>query len=261
MLSGALFIAIIIALIVFLIRRNSPKYKGKKGEWHVHNTLSLLPKEYTVLNDVVLKTTSGTTQIDHIVVSRYGVFAIETKNYRGEVYGSDNQQQWTQIIKTDVRYPKKWYKVYTYFTKNYFYNPVKQSLSHMYSIKKVLADWPNLKVVPIVVFAGSAVLKVATQHHVIYEDQLLPTIRSYNIPILSNADLASVISCLTQKNIREQVGDKAHIRNVYAAKQRFNDKITSGICPRCGGTLVLRNGKYGRFYGCNNYPQCKFTTH
>ena len=31
------------------------------------------------------------------------------------------------------------------------------------------------------------------------------------------------------------------------------------ICPRCGGELVKRTGKYGEFYGCKNYPRCKFT--
>lgn len=33
-----------------------------------------------------------------------------------------------------------------------------------------------------------------------------------------------------------------------------------GICPRCGkGKLVSRNGKYGKFLGCNRYPRCKYT--
>lgn len=31
------------------------------------------------------------------------------------------------------------------------------------------------------------------------------------------------------------------------------------VCPKCGGTLIERNGKYGRFYGCSNYPKCKYT--
>ncbi|NLH92558.1 MAG: hypothetical protein GX481_08950 [Atopobium sp.] len=31
------------------------------------------------------------------------------------------------------------------------------------------------------------------------------------------------------------------------------------ICPKCGGKLILRNGKFGTFYGCENYPKCKFT--
>lgn len=30
-------------------------------------------------------------------------------------------------------------------------------------------------------------------------------------------------------------------------------------CPKCGGDLVKRNGKYGSFLGCANYPKCNFT--
>lgn len=30
-------------------------------------------------------------------------------------------------------------------------------------------------------------------------------------------------------------------------------------CPRCGGILRLINGKYGKFFGCSRYPNCKFT--
>ena len=28
-------------------------------------------------------------------------------------------------------------------------------------------------------------------------------------------------------------------------------------CPICGSTMILRNGKYGQFFGCSNYPKCK----
>ena len=261
MVSSIIFIVLIAAFMIFGASRNAPKRKGKVGELQVHKILTQLPEEYKLLDDVVLKTTHGTTQIDHIVVSKYGVFAIETKNYRGEIYGNDNSQEWTQIIVTTVRYKKKWYKPYTYVTKNHFYNPVKQSVSHSYAIKKILSDWPNLNVVPIVVFAGSAVLKdVTTQHHVVHDNQLLATIQSYGTPCLSDADLARVVNCLTQNNVRDQVDDRTHVRNVSAAKQSYNEKIASGICPECGGTLVLRSGKYGYFYGCSNYPQCCFTT-
>ena len=30
-------------------------------------------------------------------------------------------------------------------------------------------------------------------------------------------------------------------------------------CPRCGGMLVERNGKYGKFLGCEHYPKCLYT--
>lgn len=236
--------------------------KGKSGEMHIHNILTQLPEDYTVLDDIVMKTANGTTQIDHVVVSKYGVFAIETKNYHGKIFGDDNQQEWTQIIVTNVTYRKKWYKTYSYVTKNHFYNPVKQSIGHMYAIKKALKEWPDLKIVPIVVFVGSADLNhVTSQHLVIYDDQLLATIESFNIPYISDATANCVVASLTQKNVRELVDDNTHVRNVFAVKQNFNSKIAMGICPQCGGKLILRNGKYGSFYGCSNYPNCKFTTH
>ena len=94
----------------------------------VFSILLQLPDEYTIINDLMLSTEKGTTQIDHVVVSRYGVFVIETKNYQGEIYGDDNRKEWTQMIVNDVTYTKRWWKTYTYVTKNHFYNPVKQSL-------------------------------------------------------------------------------------------------------------------------------------
>lgn len=257
----AIIIIVIIGFVVFGAVTNSPKAKGKRGETRVHNILARLPEGYTVLDDVVLKTSSGTTQIDHVVVSKYGVFVIETKNYRGEIYGDDNRQQWTQIIVTDVTFWKKWWKTYSYVTKNHFYNPVKQSVSHANAIRRTLKDCPGLKVVPIVVFAGSATLQnVTTQHHVIYDSQLLDTILSYRTPCISDSELTRAFGFLMQRNVREQVDDQTHLNHVYAAKQRTYCKIASGVCPECGGTLVLRNGRYGNFYGCSNYPRCKFTT-
>ena len=133
-----LFIPILILFFYFLWY-DSAKEKGKRGEMRVSFVLSQLPEEYTVLNDVVFRTNKGTTQIDHIVVSKYGIFTIETKNYRGEIYGDDKRKEWTQIIVTEVTYAKKWWKTYTYVTKNQFYNPVKQSLGHAYRIKEVLS--------------------------------------------------------------------------------------------------------------------------
>lgn len=32
-------------------------------------------------------------------------------------------------------------------------------------------------------------------------------------------------------------------------------------CPMCGGILIRRNGKFGEFWGCSNFPQCRYTKH
>ena len=99
-----LIIILVVSLFIYLARYNSAKQKGKRGEMRLSAILSKLSDEYTILNDLVFRTEKGTTQIDHIVVSKYGIFTIETKNYRGEIYGDDNRKEWTQLIVTKVTY-------------------------------------------------------------------------------------------------------------------------------------------------------------
>lgn len=248
-------------LIAYAIWYNSPSQKGKRGEESITRLLTLLPEEYTTLNDIVFRTENGTTQIDHIVVSKYGVFAIETKNYRGDIYGDDEKNEWKQIIVTKVTYRKKWWKTYTYVTKSQFYNPVKQSLGHAFIIKDLLKTYPNLKIVPIVVFVGNAILKrVESNHHVLYAEELLPTIKGYTTSFLRDEDVQDVINILQNNNVRDVVNNNEHIRNIRAARIKMSSTIHSGICPKCGGRLIERHGKYGTFLGCSNYPSCKFTT-
>ena len=257
-----LFLIAVVGIIIFSWCYNSPQQKGRRGEAKVNNIISQLPQGYHMLNDVILKTRNGTTQIDHIVVSKYGVFTIETKNYRGDIYGDDNRDKWTQIIVTDVTYMKKWYKTYTYVTKNHLYNPVKQSIGHANVIRRTLSEWRNLKVVPIVAFSGRANLSnVRTNNHVVYIDELFSVIQNYRTECLSDSDVQGIINRLTEKNVRGIVDDKTHAQNVYAARNERNRKLAAGICPKCGGNLVQRNGRYGSFYGCSNYPRCRFTTH
>jgi hypothetical protein len=70
-------IPLLIAWFVF----DSAWFKGKVGEWAVNRSFDkhLDPDEYKVLHDVTLPFKGGTTQIDHIVLSQFGVFVVETK--------------------------------------------------------------------------------------------------------------------------------------------------------------------------------------
>lgn len=51
---------------------------------------------------------------------------------------------------------------------------------------------------------------------------------------------------------------KEHLGNVYRNKESRDEAVATGRCPRCGGSLILRNGRYDRFYGSSNYPQCNY---
>lgn len=78
---GTFFFLFVISLLVALSK--SPYVKGKLGEYKVSSLLpkQLKPPTYQVLNDITILSQNGTTQIDHIVVSPYGIFVIETKNF------------------------------------------------------------------------------------------------------------------------------------------------------------------------------------
>lgn len=52
---------------------------------------------------------------------------------------------------------------------------------------------------------------------------------------------------------------KEHVKNIKERKESEKDLINKKICPKCGANLILREGKYGKFYACTNFPKCRFT--
>lgn len=120
--------AILAFVAIGIIKAFKPFIKGKVGEFAValHVKLYLKDVQYILLNDCTLPDEqSGTTQIDHILLSPYGIFIIETKNYKGWIFGSERQKMWTQKI----------------FKKSYkFQNPLHQNYKHQKVLEQVLAD-------------------------------------------------------------------------------------------------------------------------
>ena len=76
---------------------------------------------------------------------------------------------------------------------------------------------------------------------------------------LSKEEIAKIREILTSKDIIEKKDKKEHIRKIRQNMKEKKIKEENLICPRCNNQLVLRQEKYGKFYGCLNYPYCKFT--
>ncbi len=224
-----------------------PKVKGAVGEYKVSLKLKRLNKnEYLVLNNILLKKGELTTQIDHIVISRSGIFIIETKNYKGWIHGHENSEYWTQTI---------------YKHKTKFRNPIKQNWSHVYLLKKVLSDYSNIKYYPIVVFAGnSKLIDITANFPVIYLKQLVRTIKRNNKEIsLSNDEIQNISDKLNQLNIKGRKKNREHIKLLKKQVGERRKIEKSKMCPKCGNILVKRKGQYGKFYGCSNFPKCRYT--
>ncbi|MFC4322616.1 nuclease-related domain-containing protein [Litchfieldia salsa] len=71
--------------------------KGEIGEYKIDIQLDQLPKDCRYLSDLLIKNPkakSGYSQIDHVVLTPYGIFSIETKNYQGTIYGGKDRKTW-----------------------------------------------------------------------------------------------------------------------------------------------------------------------
>ena len=148
-----------------------------------------------------------------------------------------------------------------YRKKTKFRNPVKQNWAHILALKEVLSDSLPVTYHPIVVFTGNAELKnVYSDVPVIYRQQLIKTIKDKRrIPSLS-IELVDFYAEILHKIIKQnKITKRDHIRQVKKNIRERKRIEKALVCPKCGGDLVIRKGKHGKFYGCPNYPKCRYT--
>ena len=89
---GNFLIIILPVAIIVLLWKLLPS-KGTMGEKRVAQILKKLPEDrYKVINNLFIQNNGYTTQIDHIVISVYGIFVIETKTSQGWIYGGENSE-------------------------------------------------------------------------------------------------------------------------------------------------------------------------
>lgn len=237
---------ILLIALAILIKLNMPKWKGRYSEKLVNDKLFELPDEYTVFHNLLFESNGRSTQIDHIVISPYGVFVIETKGYKGWILGGEYSEYWTQVI---------------YKSKQQFYNPIKQNEGHVKFLRYLLHTSFEILFIPIVVFNNDAELKIRIENHIVLNRcDLKRRILQHQTIVLSSEQVNWIIQTI-QKNytIANKEDLKRHKDNVKNRQYKVEHSIRQGICPQCGGRLILRHGKYGSFYGCANYPKCKFT--
>ena len=89
--------------------------------------------------------------------------------------------------------------------------------------------------------------------------QLKQLILSYTQKIIPEKDVSLIFDKISKMDLNGIEIEKRHIQSIEERYEEQEVTIQGGKCPRCGGQLKLRNGKYGQFYGCSNYPQCRFT--
>ena len=234
---------IIIFILLILVTIFYKRIRGFMGEFWVKQELKKLPKDkYIILNDIMIKSSKGTHQIDYIIISKYGIFVVEMKNYYGLITGEEHQNKWIQHLGKN---------------KYYFNNPIHQNYGHIKALEELL-NFSEDKFISIICISNQAKIKVKAKN-VTQLDFVNDLIKSYNNEIIIE-DFSKIKNTIEQNNITDKEIRKSHIKNIKNTVKENNDKEKNMICPKCGGNLVERKGKYGKFIGCSDFPNCKYTS-
>lgn len=238
-----LLVMIVMSILVKVIY---PKWRGFMGEFWVKRELKKLPRDkYKILNDIMVKQGDSTHQIDHLIISPFGIFVIEMKNFYGYIWGNTHKDKWIQQLGKNGKY------------KYYFTNPIHQNYGHVKALEELLKL--DIKYfIPIVCFSNQVRLSKDISNDVIQLDYLVSAIETYQNIVMEHQDIDVIYNKIREFNITDKTERKRHVKNIKQKIKEDKNKVDNMICPKCGGKLVNRDGKYGPFIGCSNYPNCKF---
>ena len=208
---------------------------------------------YRELNNVTIPTPNGTTQIDHVIVSRYGIFVIEAKNMNGWIFGNEKSAEWTQS------FPGGKFR---------FQNPLRQNYRHTKCLSEFLGIEHN-KFHSFVMFWGESTFKTPMPENVL-ESGYSSYIKSKTEILLSNDEVDQIVTAIqTGKLPRTWATWSQHISSLNARHSepaQLQSALNHGelSCPKCGSTMIKRSAKKGanagnEFWGCSTYPKCRGT--
>ncbi|MFL1484877.1 nuclease-related domain-containing protein [Marinobacter sp. LN3S78] len=219
----------LIPLLLLVAVLKSARFKGWVGEVIVNLSAHFLldRKTYHLIRNVTLPTEDGTTQIDHLIVSPYGVFVVETKNMKGWIFGGERQRYWTQ-------------KIYRYTQK--FQNPLHQNYKHVKTVQDLLG-LDNQQVYSLVVFVGDSTFKMQMPPNVTEGGGYLRFIKSYREEVLTPVQVEEVIERVASGRLDASLRtSREHVRHV---QDILEDKTNAVVCPNSGGEVVRQISKRG----------------
>ena len=166
---------------------------------------------YRRFHNLIINATDGSTQIDHVVVSRYGIFVLETKNMKGWIFGSERDTNWTQSL---------------YNKKSSFQNPLRQNYRHT----KCLAEFLGLShdvMHSIVFFIGECKLKSRVPENVM-TNGVVDYIKGFHKVILSDHQISEVEKKISTLKNDSSLTNKNHIECLKQRHFDQNDVLASG---------------------------------
>lgn len=204
-LAMLLLFTAILVILALVLGRYGARIKGALEERALHKVLvKELPASYQHYRNLVIPTAKGDfTEVDHLVLSPFGIFVIEVKDYRGWVFGGEKQPQWT---------------LQRFRSKHPFMNPLHQNYKHTQAVKQLLgltgkeAD----SVQSIVAFGRHAEFKFQIPPNVMYTSLVGDYINGFYQPCFTDEQLRMFGARLNMAKAGKKVLRKLHMQQFGA---------------------------------------------
>lgn len=232
--------------------KQTPQIQGKLTELLLCNQLGVF-HDWFLLRDVLIPTKFGTTQIDYLIVTNRCIFVVELKSFHGLIVGCGNSKNWKHYYK-NVEYD--------------YYNPIFQNQQHINHLRYFLKDIPfSLHYHSMIFMLGIDNAKLDMKPPYPPDTSVVNNYTAFMRLIqfvcekkkmnLTMEETKLLFDYIRLHQIHGQDARDEHMK--FASNFHPNVKFENGICPLCNGKLVIRNGKNGKFYGCSNFPKCRYT--
>ncbi|WP_339251758.1 nuclease-related domain-containing protein [Sporosarcina sp. FSL W8-0480] len=228
---------------------------GELGEYKINIQLDQLPKEYYYLSDLLVKNPkakSGYSQIDHVVLTPYGIFAIETKNYQGTIYGGKERKTWLVNGKFKMM------------------NPFVQNYGHIQALKSFIDEKYHDLFISMVSFTKRCTFKVdldyrkiASNELIVYDVELSEFIHRkvsvlkihHKEPLLTESDIITIFNAFSTANITDPIAREDHNRllGTHVSVKKTDTSFSCSVCNKPVSNKVkeycLSNDKFkGNIY-------------
>ena len=210
-----------------------------------------------VLHDVLIDGyNEHTSQIDLLLIGEKGIYVLEVKMFPdAKIYGDGKKNQW-HYYKGGHKYD--------------IYSPMRQNYNHIKYLKeflKAFGDVPCFSVIVLICenFKVSNINDDPDNPDTVVLSGLLQLRKGLEVlakgkpAVFSEEKQRAVYEYIKEHQYEGKEKRLEHKERVKAVKEEKTTAVNNKQCPYCKIPLVLRKGKYGEFYGCSNFPTCKYT--
>lgn len=185
-------------LLVLAFISGTSWFKETAGKVYVYlyAQRKLQQEGYRILKHFELPTENGNIAIDHIIVSSYGVFIVETINLRGWITGVAHHQTWKQEINGQL---------------HKFPNPLMHNDLHIKAMFKML-NLDDHHAHRVIMFTGDTVFKSEMPENVVRNWGYLKYILSKTDQVLAEPQVESIVANLQSGELAEKY--QTHWQNV-----------------------------------------------